>query len=211
MKPSFIEVVGIPDFDADGFEPDAIQARALKTWRDQDCPEGQLVHAIMGLAGEAGELLDKVKKGLFKDGYELDPETVKDEAGDVLFYLAILTSLMGLTFEDLSRLNRAKLEGGGHGWREHEAEDMVTFTPDEAEKRIIEAVASPLLGPAQFNAVVMGVLKGLEAHINADVELEFQDEIFRGGYTMAVRPKGAVEILFSVFLPRNRVLNIQRT
>ncbi len=209
MDISFIDVSEIPDFDLDDFTPDEIQARALKTWGIPECPEGQLVHAIMGLTGEAGELLDKVKKGLFKPGYELKPEDVKDEAGDVLYYVAVLTSLMGLTLEDLSVMNRAKLEGGGHGWEENQAVDMTVFTPQEAEDRINTAVRNQSLGSGQFDSVVMGILGGLEAYLGCEVLLEFDRNIFKACYIMSVKPKGQPE-LFKVEFLHGRVLDIQR-
>lgn len=209
MDVSLIDLSQVPEFGTGDFTPDEIQTRALKTWTEAGGPEGQLVHSVMGLAGESGELLDKVKKCLFKPGYELTPEDFRDEVGDILYYLAVLTSLMGLTFEDLSVMNRAKLEGGGHGWQENEAEDMVTFTPEEAEKRIKEAVKSTELGPTQFNAVVMGILKGLENYLGIEVILEFHNNIYKGGNDMVVHT-GDGSALFIIFLPRTRMLGTQR-
>lgn len=203
-----MDTSGIPVFDVTTFQPDGFQSRALKTWRKEGPNSEQLIHAVMGLAGESGELLDKVKKGLFKPGYELTPESFRDEVGDALYYLAVLTSLMGLTLEQLSALNRAKLEGGGHGWKENEAADMVTFSPEEAEHRIKEAVKNKELGASQFNAVVMGILKGLESGIRNEIKLEFSENIYKDGFEMAVWAEG--NFLFSVFFPRHRVLAIQR-
>lgn len=210
MKTSTIDVSRIPGFDLSEFVPDRIQSRALKTWGIPDSPEGQLVHSIIGLAGESGELLDKIKKGLFKPGYGLKPEDVIKEAGDILYYLAVLTSLMGLTLEDLSVMNRAKLKGGAHGWAENQGEDMVVFTLTEAKERIDAAVADSNLPPAQFNSVVMGILKGVENKTRNEVTVEFKENVHKRGFDMAVRNTHGVGVLFHVFLPEGRVLDIQR-
>lgn len=42
----------------------------------------------MGLVGEVGELVDQIKKILYKPGYERDDEKLLDELGDVGFYIA---------------------------------------------------------------------------------------------------------------------------
>lgn len=105
--------------------PDAIQERALKTWY----PEGHdlhrhPLHPTIALAGEAGELLNLLKKHRFKPGFTATWDDVVDELGDCLYYLAILAYQNGLTLDELSRLNRDKLRDGSHGWPEDEAERM---------------------------------------------------------------------------------------
>lgn len=96
--------------------PDDIQARALSTWHSDRFPVHlQRLHAAMGLAGEAGELLELVKKEWFKPGHKFDFDAYASELGDCLYYLAILAHGVGLTLDELSRLNAAKL-ANGHGW-----------------------------------------------------------------------------------------------
>lgn len=68
-----------------------------------------LLHALLGLSGEVGELVDPVKKSMFY-GKPLDVENIKEEAGDILWYIAgPLCSALGCTLEDLARANVAKL------------------------------------------------------------------------------------------------------
>jgi NTP pyrophosphatase (non-canonical NTP hydrolase) len=51
---------------------------------------------LLGLAGEAGSLLSEYKKRIRdKDGYPLFTERVKEELGDVLWYLSNLTTKAG--------------------------------------------------------------------------------------------------------------------
>jgi NTP pyrophosphatase (non-canonical NTP hydrolase) len=100
----------------DNYAPDALQRQALRTWHNHEVPlREQRLHALLGLAGETGELVDLLKKHFYKPGYEATPEIVKDELSDVLYYVAVLSHLWGFTFDDMGAHLAAKL-AGGHGW-----------------------------------------------------------------------------------------------
>jgi len=100
-------------------EPDTIQKRALATWYgDGDKLQFQLLPSILGLAGETGEIVDLYKKGRFEPGFTATWREMLDELGDVLYYVAIIAWQLGVTLDELSQMNRAKLAGGRHGWRE---------------------------------------------------------------------------------------------
>lgn len=83
------------------------------------------VYPTLGLAGEAGEVAEKVKKILRdKDGVvdTADKESLKKELGDVLWYLAQLATEFGLSLDDIadanlkklsSRMERGKIGGDG--------------------------------------------------------------------------------------------------
>lgn len=71
--------------------------------------EQQMLNAALGLSGEAGELVDYLKKGFFH-GHEIDPAKVADETGDLLWYIAYLLDAVGLKLEDVMEQNVAKLE-----------------------------------------------------------------------------------------------------
>lgn len=64
--------------------------------------------AVMGLAGEAGEVVDLVKKHQHH-GVELDHEKLKKEAGDVLWYLQYLCLVLGVHLDDIALQNVYKL------------------------------------------------------------------------------------------------------
>lgn len=67
-----------------------------------------LLHAAMGIGTEAGELLDAFKRKLFY-GKELDVVNVKEEIGDIMWYVAILLRELDLDFHELLQLNIDKL------------------------------------------------------------------------------------------------------
>lgn len=67
-----------------------------------------LMHAAVGIAGEAGELLDAVKK-TWVYGKELDRANVLEELGDLEYYLQAMRNLLGLTREEVIAANVTKL------------------------------------------------------------------------------------------------------
>lgn len=66
----------------------------------------------MGVAGEAGEVVEKWKKIVaYKDGKisKDDKAELKKELGDVVWYIAVLAHSLGLSFEEVMQLNVKKL------------------------------------------------------------------------------------------------------
>lgn len=71
-----------------------------------------LVYCALGLASEAGEVASKVKKILRDAGGELSPGAASElatEAGDVLWYLAELSSNIGVPLSLVAKWNLEKL------------------------------------------------------------------------------------------------------
>lgn len=67
-------------------------------------------YPAIGLSGEVGEILNKVKK-YWRDGKNVNVEELKGELGDVLWYVAALASELDLKLEDIAASNITKLEG----------------------------------------------------------------------------------------------------
>jgi NTP pyrophosphatase (non-canonical NTP hydrolase) len=67
-----------------------------------------LLHAAMGISTESGELMDAFKRKLFY-GKPLDVVNVKEEIGDIMWYVAILLRELDLDFHELLQLNINKL------------------------------------------------------------------------------------------------------
>jgi len=83
------------------------------------------VYPALGLAGEAGEVANKIKK-IERDNANVISEerrdAVKEELGDTLWYIARLAAELGFSIEDVaqanikklaSRMERNKLHGDG--------------------------------------------------------------------------------------------------
>lgn len=77
----------------------------LKELNPQDC---DLMHSVMGVSGEAGELLDAVKKHIIYRK-QLDLENIKEELGDLEFFMERLRWILGLTREEILKGNMDKL------------------------------------------------------------------------------------------------------
>ena len=77
------------------------------------------------MAGEAGEVADKVKKVIRDNNSEFTSETkaeIAKEIGDVLWYCATLSKDLGYTLDEIAEINYQKLHSrqlrgklGGNG------------------------------------------------------------------------------------------------
>lgn len=75
-------------------------------------PETGVYYTALGLAGEAGELCNKVKKILRDKGGVIDEKTRADlaaECGDVAWYLAEFGTVLGVPLSAVIRGNIKKL------------------------------------------------------------------------------------------------------
>lgn len=69
----------------------------------------RLLHGVLGLASEAGELADQLKRHIFY-GKPLDLVNVMEEAGDNAWYLPLIADACGLDFGHMLRANLNKLQ-----------------------------------------------------------------------------------------------------
>ena len=70
--------------------------------------EDTLKLALIGLQGELGEVAEPIKKHLW-GGHELDCVRLREEIGDVCWYLATLCTSLGISLDDALQANSAKL------------------------------------------------------------------------------------------------------
>lgn len=74
--------------------------------------QGNWTYAALGLAGETGEICEKLKKVLRDDGGRISDErlaAVRKELGDVLWYVATLCTELGLDMDGVATENLRKL------------------------------------------------------------------------------------------------------
>lgn len=69
----------------------------------------QLLNGALGLTGEAGEVSDLVKKGIFHEK-GIDLEHLKKELGDCAWYLAMICDACGFALDDVMQTNIDKLK-----------------------------------------------------------------------------------------------------
>lgn len=84
------------------------QTEAASTANDAMKPGLRLAVASLGLAGEAGEVADHIKKHL-GHGHDLDQPSLVKEMGDVLWYLAELCTVLEIDLSEVAGQNLAKL------------------------------------------------------------------------------------------------------
>jgi NTP pyrophosphatase (non-canonical NTP hydrolase) len=69
----------------------------------------RLLHAMIGMVTEAGEIQDQMKKAIFY-GKQVDKVNLVEELGDVMWYVAIAADTLGVSLEEIMERNNAKLE-----------------------------------------------------------------------------------------------------
>ncbi len=105
--------------------PNEYQKLALRT-----SPEGnrhdQLRHCALGIGGEAGEIIEMVKKHAYHDKPFKNRELAK-ELGDLLWYITVLADHIGIGLETIMRMNIDKLKEryptGFQTWDEHRKDE----------------------------------------------------------------------------------------
>jgi len=91
---------------------DDYQKQALTTAVHHPNPEMDKSIFAMGIAGEAGEVIEKWKKIVaYREGKvtEEDLAEISKELGDVLWYIAVFADQLGLSMGDIAQLNAEKL------------------------------------------------------------------------------------------------------
>lgn len=113
------------------FTPDFIR---LGKGPEHDRMVAQLVHAVLGMTSEVGEVADMLKKHIMY-GRELDQVNILEESGDLAWYQALAMSAVKKTLEECMEKNIAKLKARyGGKFSEHAAlhRDL------DKERRVLE-------------------------------------------------------------------------
>jgi NTP pyrophosphatase (non-canonical NTP hydrolase) len=91
---------------------DEYQKQALTTVISEGNEFNDLLHWVLGVNGEAGEIAEKVKKIIRDKGgkvTEADKKELGKEIGDVLWYLAVFAHHLDIKFDDVANANLKKL------------------------------------------------------------------------------------------------------
>ncbi len=83
------------------------QEKASKTAIYPKTLDGGVYYTAIGLAGEVGELLNKIKK-IARDS-NTDLEGIKEELGDVLWYCSQLAKELDIDMNEVAESNLKKL------------------------------------------------------------------------------------------------------
>lgn len=89
--------------------PNEYQKAAMRTSRKDILPTEHLINGALGLAGEAGEVADIVKKVMYQ-GHTMDREHIAKECSDCLWYLAEVATAIGYDLEEIMQMNIDKLK-----------------------------------------------------------------------------------------------------
>lgn len=113
------------------FEEFNAQRKAIDgKYHNKDPKLPLLMEATGGLVTEAAELFESVYKSQYR-GSEVDVPNIREELGDILWYVGDIIAQLGLNFPDILEMNMEKLDKKrykkGNG-----------FNPEESDNRDIE-------------------------------------------------------------------------
>lgn len=89
---------------------------AMRTAKEFGSVNMDLMHAAAGMAGEAGEVIDLIKKVIYY-GKDVDQDKLLAEVGDIMWYMNLMIVTLGSTWSEVMERNIRKLEARYPGLR----------------------------------------------------------------------------------------------
>jgi len=117
---------------SDNYQSNVLRSKSSQYHIDMISPD--LLHAAMGCETEVGEIMDAMKKTIFY-GKPLDIVNVKEELGDILWYIALGLHACGADFEEAMTANIAKLKAR---YPDKFSSEGALFRDLEKERKILE-------------------------------------------------------------------------
>jgi NTP pyrophosphatase (non-canonical NTP hydrolase) len=84
------------------------QEKVKRTMNFWGTPAEIVCNMCLGITGEAGEVVDYIKKIVFH-GHKFSKDKLIEELGDVLWYFTMLTSICDIQIDEIMRKNIEKL------------------------------------------------------------------------------------------------------
>ena len=110
------------------------QKLASRTFNSTDL-DVDIMHVTLGMVTEAAEVADMIKKHIAY-GRELDIVNIKEELGDLLWYIAIAMDVFGFEPSDVFKTNIEKLK---IRYPEKYTDELAETRNLEAERKILES------------------------------------------------------------------------
>lgn len=99
--------------------------------------ELMLMWCALGLGGEAGEVLDLLKKGICHQ-HGLDRLKIKEELGDLMWYVASIATLCEIDLGTILESNAAKLrQRYPNGYSSADSRARVDTIPDDKKQKVL--------------------------------------------------------------------------
>ena len=114
------------------------QALALRTSDPEATRSHDFLHAGLGMATEAAEFLDVLKKQ-HAYGKPLDLVNLAEEVGDILWYCALAARALGIPLSELAAINIAKLQ---ERYPKKFTEEQALVRNLDAERTLLEAATT---------------------------------------------------------------------
>jgi len=100
----------------------------------------RLMHGVIGLVTEIGEKMDQLKRHLFY-GKELDKVNMKEELGDLDWYMNLICSVLKTNMQEIEEANIKKLVGGRY--KDKFSQDEALIRNLTNERQILEDNLKP--------------------------------------------------------------------
>lgn len=110
------------------------QKLASRTFNSKDL-DVDIMHVTLGMVTESAEIADAIKKHIAY-GREIDVVNIKEELGDLLWYIAIAMDVFGFEPSDVFKTNIEKLK---IRYPEKYTDELAETRNLEAERKILES------------------------------------------------------------------------
>lgn len=135
--------------------------------------EADLWHGATGVAGEAGELLDAIKKHVVYKK-PLDRENVVEELADLRFYMAALMNRLNITEVEMTEVINAKLAkryaSGSY------SNEQAQARADKAEEQFGREAGDALADEDDFAEAFDAKLAQMGEGLRTEAEMQADDE-----------------------------------